>query len=70
VRVCQPAQAEAATPARDDAGGVTVAIGAARAETPTDRPRPALPATPEQRAEVRKGARRLGLNADQLGVLA
>jgi hypothetical protein len=52
------------------AGSVASAIGAARAETPAVRPRPALPATPEQRAAVRHGAHQLGLNAEQLGVLA
>lgn len=64
------AEPQGAAPVADDPVPVAPRIGAARAETPTARPAPALPATPDQRAEVRKGARRLGLNADQLGVLA
>jgi hypothetical protein len=50
--------------------GPAGAIGAARAETRELRPRPALAATPEQRAAVRIGAHQLGLDTEQLAVLA
>ena len=52
------------------AGERDTAIGAARAETPELRPRPALPATPEERAAVRRAAHQLGVDAEQLALLA
>ena len=52
------------------AGERDTAIGAARAETPELRPRPALPATPEERAAVRRAAHQLGIDAEQLALLA